>query len=191
MKPHLVVIAGPNGSGKTTFALEYLKTYSYPYVSADEIAESMDPASIEDVRIQAGRNFLEQISTNIDKKASFIVESTLSGLTFRNVLERAHQEGFRVTIVFIFLGSENACIARIRERVRKGGHAVPEEDIRRRFSRSTMNFWKKYRSLADRWHIFYNGGVQFHEVALGERAKVEVRDEILYGLFLRLTEERT
>jgi predicted ABC-type ATPase len=189
MKPHLVVIAGPNGSGKTTLALEYLKAYSYPYVSADAIVESMDSASLEEVRFDAGRAFFERVATHIDGGASFVVESTLSGLTFRSVMERAHQAGFQITIVFVFLGSEMACVARIHERVRKGGHAVSEEDIRRRFSRSIRNFWGSYRFMADRWHLFYNGGAYFHEVALGEGTMVEVRDETLFALFLHLTEE--
>ena len=127
MKPKLTVIAGPNGSGKTTFALEYLKSYSYPYVSADVIAESMHAASIDEVRLEAGRAFLERVAAHVQGGASLVVESTLSGLTFRNVMERAREAGFQVTIVFIFLGSERACVARIRERVRKGGHAVSEE----------------------------------------------------------------
>lgn len=104
-------------------------------------------------------------------------------------MERAREAGFEITIVFIFLGSERACVARIRDRVRKGGHAVSEEDIRRRFSRSTMNFWGSYRFLADRWHLFYSGGAQLHEVALGEGTVVEVRDETLFALFLRLAGE--
>lgn len=189
MRPHLLVIAGPNGSGKTTLALEYSKTYSYPYVSADAIAESMDAASIDEVRFDAGRAFLERVAMHIDGRASFVVESTLSGLTFRSIIERAHQAGFQITIVFVFLGSEMACIARIHERVRKGGHAVAEDDIRRRFSRSIVNFWGSYRSMADRWHLCYNGGAYFHEVALGEGTMVEIRDETLFALFLQLTVE--
>ena len=72
-----------------------------------------------------------------------------------------------------------------------GGHHVPESDIRRRFSRSIRNFWEEYRHLADSWHLFYNGGAQFHEVALGEGDSLEVRDEGLFDLFLGAAEGET
>ncbi len=115
-----------------------------------------------------------------------MVESTLSGLTFKKKIHQLKESGYEVSIVFIFLGSVKACVARIQEKVRKGGHLVPESDVRRRFARSIRNFWWEYRNLVDRWHLFYNGGLQFHEVALGEGELVEVRDEDLFELFLRI-----
>ncbi|MBD3334613.1 MAG: AAA family ATPase [Candidatus Eisenbacteria bacterium] len=189
MSPRIIVVAGPNGSGKTTFAREFLQSYAYPYLSADEIAEAMDDRSIEDARMHAGRIFIEQLSERLNEKRSFLVESTLSGLSFKRTLCRARVQGYEVTIVFLFLRSIGACLARIRERVKKGGHPVPEQDVARRFRRSIMNFWQEYRDLADQWYLFYNGGVEFHEVALGEGEAVEVVDDGLFTAFLELTEE--
>lgn len=189
LKPHLVVIAGPNGAGKTAFAREYIESHPCPYLSADVIAEGMRPESVEDVRLEAGRVFLRAVSAQIREGAGFIVESTLSGMTFRKVIGAARSAGYEIGIVFVFLGSSEACVARIRERVRKGGHPVPEEDIRRRFSRSIRNFWSTYRTMADRWHLFHNGGVQFHEVAAGEGRSIEIRDEGLFTVFLNVAEE--
>ena len=183
-----LVVAGPNGSGKTTFAREYLEQYPYPYISADVIAEGLSE-SIEEVRLEAGKRFLGRVTEQINKRESFVVESTLSGLTFKKKIHQLKESGYEVSIVFIFLGSVEACVARIQERVRKGGHPVPESDVRRRFARSVRNFWWEYRNLVDRWHLFYNGGVQFHEVALGEGESVEVRDEDLFELFLRIAGE--
>lgn len=189
MKPQLVVVAGPNGAGKTTFAREYLEAHPCPYLSADVIAENTSPESVEDVRLKAGRIFLRLVSAHVRDATSFVVESTLSGMTFRRVLNEAQAAGYQIGIIFVFLGTSEACVARIRERVRKGGHSVPEEDIRRRFSRSVRNFWGTYRGLADRWYLFHNGGVQFHEVAAGEGESIEIRDEGLFSVFLNVAEE--
>ena len=56
--------------------------------------------------------------------------------------------------------------------------------------RRIKNFWIQYRSLSDRWHLFYNGSAQFHEVALGEGSSIEIRDDGLYEAFLAIAEER-
>ena len=189
MDRHAVIVAGPNGAGKTTFAREYLETHRYPYISADDIADGMHADTLEEVRIQAGRRFFEQVAAQIVNRESFVVESTLSGLTFRRVIKQLKEAGYSVSIAFIFLRTAEACCARIRERVRKGGHPVAEPDIRRRFPRSIKNFWNEYRHLADRWHLFYNGGVQFHEVALGEGDAFKVRDEDLFDVFLGVVSE--
>jgi predicted ABC-type ATPase len=104
VKPQLVVVAGPNGSGKTTFAREYLEAHPCPYLSADVIAESMRPEPFEDVRLKAGRVFHRHVSTQIQATASCVVESTLSGLTFSRLLNDARAAGYEVAIIFVFFG---------------------------------------------------------------------------------------
>ena len=98
------------------------------------------------------------------------------------------QSGYDVSIVFIFLRSADACVARILERVRKGGHPVADADVRRRFARSIRNFWRVYRPLVNRWYLYYNGGLHFYEVALGETDSAEVRDEDIFERFLQIAE---
>ena len=190
MSSHIVVVAGPNGCGKTTFVREYLESYPYPYISADDIAETMDSDSIDDVRFEAGREFFTQVDAHLSNGDNFIVESTLSGLMFKKVLNKAREASYDISILFIFLGSPEACVARIQERVRKGGHSIPDIDVRRRFPRSIINFWNTYRTFSHRWHLFYNGGVQFHEVALGEGDIIEIRDEDLFEVFLNLAQQK-
>jgi predicted ABC-type ATPase len=162
-----IVVAGPNGSGKTTFVEELLREHKFEYLSADVIAESLSTGSIEGVRLRAGRLFFEQVGTHVSSGKSFIVESTLSGRTFQQIMRRLKDSGYSISIDFIFLDSADACVARVSERAAKGGHAVSEPDIVRRFSRSCKNFWSLYRPLADRWCLFYNGTEKFHSVAVG------------------------
>jgi predicted ABC-type ATPase len=180
------VVAGPNGCGKTTFAREYQAVHGFPYLSADVIAEEMAPGNIDEVRVRAGRLFLERLAEQIERKDSFIVESTLSGLSFGGMIRKMTNAEYIVTVAFIFLGSAEACVARVYGRVQKGGHPVPVADIVRRYSRSCSNFWHVYRPLVDSWHLFYNGSAHFHEVAVGAGSETDVLDEGLFNRFIQI-----
>lgn len=188
MTPEALVIAGPNGSGKTTFAHEYLRSDARPFLSADLLAADLSPSDPSKARVEAGRQLSAELARVSLERRSFAIESTLSGLTLGRTLEEMRQRGFSISIIFVFLRSPDACVARIRERVAKGGHDVIEADVRRRYLRSIRHFWGRYRPLADRWYLFYNGGAQFHEVALGESGFVEVQDEALFEVFRHLAE---
>jgi predicted ABC-type ATPase len=102
----------------------------------------------------------------------------------QRVLRQAKDAGFAIAVVFIFLESPEACTLRVKERVRKGGHDVPENDILRRFYRSKQNFWRIYREEVDSWFLFYNSGAVFQPVAFGDGDNHEVTDEELFNLFL-------
>ncbi len=114
---------------------------------------------------------------------SFVVESTLSGRTFQRTLKNAKAAGFEITIVYLFLDSADSCVDRVKERVQKGGHDVPEVDVRRRFTRSLRNFWNLYRPLADHWLLIYNSGNQPQDVAVGTATDVSIRDAELFSQF--------
>ena len=181
----IFVVADPNGSGKTTFAEEFLAQRPCDYVSADLIAQELAPDDVASVRISAARGFLARIGQRVAGVDSFLVESTLSGRAFRRTLEESALSGFESTIIFVYLDSPNTCVLRVNERVRGGGHHVPEADIRRRFTRSLANFWQMYRQLADHWLLVYNGGNGFQDVAFGAVNEVSIGDETLFRRFLR------
>jgi predicted ABC-type ATPase len=185
----LIVVGGPNGAGKSTFVGGYLAQRPMPYLCADRIAtefQNLDPISQQ---IAAGREFVRRMEAQLAKDEHFAVESTLSGRTMRNFLERARAAGFEVTIVFIYLDSPDSCVVRVRERVRRGGHDVPETDIRRRFARSCANFWRIYRRIADYWYVVYNSSGDFKRIASGEVDFILIRDESAFRGFLRLAGE--
>ena len=79
----------------------------------------------------------------------------------------ARSAGFGISIAYVFLQSADECVKRVAERVQKGGHSVPESDIRRRFPRSLRNFWHFYRPLADNWTLMYNPGEEIVDVPTG------------------------
>ena len=187
-KPKLLIVGGPNGSGKTTIAKQYAAAEDVPYIGADEIAASLQPASPDLARIEAGRQFIRSVVQSISNRQSCVVESTLAGRSIRNNILNASDRGFEITIVFVFVDSADVCVARVAERVRKGGHDVPEQDIRRRFRRSISNFWTIYRELSDNWVVLYNGGSRIQDVSVGSHQQVTVRDEGLHTAFMTLTE---
>ncbi len=158
--PRCIVIAGPNGSGKTTFAREFLlrETDVIHFVNADLIAGGLSPLRPELAARQAGRLVLRELSRLARARKNFAFESTLSGRSYLRLLNRWKSAGYRIEIVFLSLPSVHLALQRIAGRVRQGGHNVPRSDVIRRFDRSWKNFHALYRPLADGWAIYDNSG---------------------------------
>ena len=181
--PNLVIFGGPNGSGKSTFALDHAKLIGFRYLGADQMASEIYPDDPATARIEASRKFLNEIRHAISNRESIIVESTLAGKSLRNTIRFAKSNGYLVTIVFVFLDSSDTCVARVRQRVKLGGHDVPESDIRRRYSRSITNFSRIYRMLADYWVLVYNSSTTPENVAFGNCQNTIIRIREHFDLF--------
>ncbi len=176
-QPKLIIIGGANGSGKTTLAVEFVAEEGLIYLGADEIARELNPTQPEKVAIEAARIFSQRIDNFIEKGESLIVESTLSGLSLRKKIEKAKRQNYEIEILFVYLDSPELCIQRVSTRVSKGGHNVPEADIRRRFYRSNSNFWDVYKNIGDNWSLFYNSGDIISQVADGSGENLIILDE--------------
>ena len=181
----LYIAAGPNGSGKSTFARQFLKEHDYVFLNADEIAKELNPESIEDVQLTAGRVFISRLFQNLDEGKNILIESTLSGMYLHRILPRIKSRGYRVSIIYVYLEHPRVCIERIKERVLKGGHFVPDNDVVRRFFRSKRNFWKIYRLESDSWFIFFNSNSNFQEVAQGKKDEYIVHNDTFFELYLQ------
>ena len=179
----LYILAGANGSGKSTISKVLLPAEHLVYVNPDDIAKELRPDNPTAARIDAGRETLRRIDELLAKGESFAIESTLSGNTYVNVLERAKSLGYETTIAYVFVDSAEVCIARIAARVQSGGHFVPDEDVRRRYVRSKENFLNVYLKLPDHWMLYYNGGTDFILVAHGNGA-INVVAQERYDAFL-------
>lgn len=183
MKKEIIIIAGANGSGKTTFAKTFIKKYPYDFINADEIAKELNPNDLTKSKLEAGKIFFKKIDKLINENKSFIVESILSGKYLVRLIQKVKKKGYSITIVYIFLHEPNINIARIKERVLKGGHHVPDEDVIRRYYRSKKNFWEIYKQFADNWSLVYNSKTQFIEIASSENDNYVVNNEKLFDTF--------
>ena len=92
----------------------------------------------------------------LSAKASFAIESTLSGKTCIAMLRNAKEQGYRIVLHYILIGSARQAVDRVALRVIHGGHHVPEDDVCRRFDRSRKHVIEDYLPLADDWVLWDN-----------------------------------
>jgi predicted ABC-type ATPase len=153
----VVIIAGPNGAGKTTFASEYrpAPNKSFAFVNADEIARELTgfrpPSRQTDIR--SARMMIDRIDRLAAAGADFMFETTLATLTYAQKIPTWRRSGYLVTLIYLRLPSVEASLDRVRRRVEIGGHAIPPENIRRRFGRSAAYLENIYKPIIDKWYI--------------------------------------
>ncbi len=177
----LYIIAGANGSGKTTFAKSFASLHHLYFINADEIAKELDSEDISKYKIKAGKIFFEELGNNLNKDRSFIIETTLSGKYLVKYIQKAKELGFHISLIYLFLETPKTNILRVQNRVLNGGHNIPTEDIIRRFYRSKDMFWDIYKNIVDEWIIYYNSNEIFEEIA----DKHSVFDNEKYQAFLK------
>jgi len=180
---NVYIIAGPNGSGKTTFATKFLPEYAKcpNFVNADLIAQGLSPFSPGAAAIKAGKLVLEQIHQFANKGVDFAFETTLSGKLYVNLFKSLKAKGYKTCLFFLWIPDTGLAISRIKNRVAQGGHDVPTQDVLRRFDRSISNFFRLYQPFLDAWILFNNAGAVPILIAEKKNAKITIVDESLYN----------
>lgn len=174
-RPRLIVVAGPNGSGKSTLTNSDLAGDS-PVIDPDAIASSINPIDPRDAAMQAGREAIRQQQEYLDRKETFAVETTLSGNRALKLMDDARDQGFNVELHFVRLGNPEANVARVAQRVERGGHDIPRADILRRFDRSMENLPCAI-ARADTTQLYDNSGYKAFRVASLERDAFTFKDD--------------
>lgn len=171
-QPQVVVIGGPNGAGKTTVAREVLsRTLGIAeFVNADAIAAGLSGFDPERAAFAAGRVMLARLHELAEAGESFAFESTLASRSFAPWLKGLIARGFAVHVLYVWLKSPSLAVARVKARVKRGGHGIPAGVIRRRYGRSAANFVNLYRPLAEAsggWIVYDNSETRAEVVAQG------------------------
>lgn len=185
--PKLVMLAGPNGAGKTTASQQLLRgVYSVPiFVNADTIAAELSPDTPEAVAIRAGRIMLARIHELVRAREDFGFETTLATRSFAPFVRQAINEGYEFHLVFLWLPTANAAVARVADRVERGGHNIPEATIRRRYSAGIRNLFALYLPLATHWRIIHNGLLKPRKIAEGGATPLRVYDRRVWEKLLK------
>jgi predicted ABC-type ATPase len=173
--PELFIIAGCNGAGKTTAAYNLLPEVfdTTEFINADEIARGINPKNVDEVAFAAGKIMLQKIDILIKTEKNFAFETTLSGLTYLKIIEQARQNGFMITMVFVYLESYQIAQQRVAFRVSKGGHNIPNDVIERRYFKGLKNF-TRYANIVDDWYVLDNSKPEFKIVAKSINGQKEI-----------------
>ena len=141
--PRLYLLVGVNGAGKSSIAGAMFRAAGSDYYNPDEAARALMAANpgLDQVRAntvawQQGKRLLQRA---ISERLDFALETTLGGNTIPRLLAEAAAAGIEVRIWYVGLASPEAHIERVHQRVRLGGHDIPEADIRRRWRHSRLN----------------------------------------------------
>lgn len=169
--PEMIVIAGPNGSGKTSVTQKFLHhewAEGTLYINPDEVAKDKygDWNSPEAV-LKAANYCAELRETCLSERKSFVFETVMSAEEKVDFIIRAKQVGFFIRLFFISTSHPSINAARIASRVMKGGHDVPITKIISRYYKSLANC-KTVAPIVDRLYVYDNS-------IDGEDAKLQFR----------------
>lgn len=174
--PHVVVIAGANGAGKSTIAPFLLRDTLgvLEFVNADTLAQGLSAFAPENAAIAAGKIMLGRIGELVVARRDFAFETTLSTRSFVLRLQKMRENGYKFKLIFLWLASSELAVSRVAERVLQGGHNIPKETIRRRYEKGLHNFFKLYQPIADSWYFYDNSNIaDLKLIAKGKSNKIE------------------
>jgi predicted ABC-type ATPase len=190
--PDLFIIAGPNGAGKTAYARRFLpeEMRLREFVNADLIAAGLSPFAPDRAAYEAGRLMLRRLRELAERREDFAFETTLSGRAYAPLLEELRASGYRISLDFLWIPELGVTRQRVRQRVSKGGHDVPDGVQYRRFHLGLRNLTGLYRPLLRRWRLYDNTSVEPHLVAEEEEGRITVADVPLLATIERIASVR-
>lgn len=158
-KPELIIIAGPNGSGKTSITQKFLHhewAEGTTYINPDQIAKDTFGDWNDKEAVLKAANYSSDLREKcLAEKRSFVFETVFSAQDKIDFVIRAKQAGFFIRIFFISTSNPAINASRIAKRVMKGGHDVPITKIISRYNKSIQNC-KIVAPIIDRLYVYDN-----------------------------------
>lgn len=158
-KPELIIIAGPNGSGKTSITQKFLHhewAEGTTYINPDQVAKDMFGDWNDSEAVLKAANYCSDLREQcLRDKMGFVFETVFSAQDKIDFVIRAKQAGFFIRIFFISTTNPAINASRIAKRVMEGGHDVPITKIISRYNKSIQNC-KTVASIVDRLYIYDN-----------------------------------
>ena len=173
------LFAGVNGAGKTSIykSVFFNEKYIGKRINTDEMVARIGSWQDSNLQIKAGREAVKMIDYYIKNDLSFHQETTLSGKTIIKNINKAKEKGF--CVVMNYIGLENFEIAkeRVKFRVSKGGHGIPDEVIEKRYVESLLNL-NNVIKICDEVNIYDNTN-EFIQLINIKNGKLIWRDKII------------
>lgn len=186
--PNLYILSGCNGAGKTTSSYTLLPELFHcsEFVNSDEFAKSLSPFDPSAVAVLASKYMLIKIHYLLDRSMDFCIETTLATRSLVGIIRQARQKNYTVTVLYFWLNSPEMAIQRVRDRVAKGGHNIPEETIRRRYVMGLKYLFETYIPICDSWFLCDNSTQPFIRIASGDKNSTTIEDESRYNTIRKI-----
>lgn len=165
----MLVLAGGNGSGKSTFYRTRLQAKNIKFINADQIGRKKFTKNKKTDAKRATMYAQKQVLKLLKNGESFCYETVFSHPSKIEILEEAKKHGYRVELAYFHLDLPKLNIARVMMRVKEGGHDVPRAKIQSRIPKTMKNI-KKAIALTDKTYIFDNSWTEepFRKIATVE-----------------------
>jgi predicted ABC-type ATPase len=182
--PHFLIIAGPNGSGKSSAYQHSIATaagISFRIINPDLLAARIrehEGISLDAANLEAVRRIEAWLETSLLAGHTVGVETVLSTDKYRRLVQLAKRVGYRFHLIYVILDSPERNIERVRLRVRRGGHSVPEDSIVRRYRRSLEQLpW--FLDRADEALLYDNSGASVRLIGKKEAGTITLDEAAL------------
>ncbi len=150
------------------------------FLNADMIAAGLSPFRADEKLLEAGRLFLREVERRIEKRDHFAFETTLSGTAHLARVRRMLEGGWKVNLIYLWIPSAEVSLNRVRERVKHGGHNVPEKDIRRRYGRTLRNLFVNYAPVCSEVKCLDSSDPERKPIFKQQGKEVVIENETLY-----------
>ncbi len=184
-RPSIVILAGPNGAGKSTAAPELLQDELAvsEFVNADVIARGLSAFDPDRAAMAAGRVMLARLNELARQRENFAFETTLASRSFAPWLRDLRASGYAVHLFFLWLSSPELAVERVAHRVRAGGHDVPADTIRRRYSAGIRNLFDLYQPIVTSWAVYNCSGPRSQLIAEGlDSTPIKIYDRDVWAV---------